>query len=136
MQVVRLFSSFTVLSNDIGFISVTRTIAENKSANATKPPKTRSEKTNFSSYVSDQISITALLSVLQPCKLYYCFRHSLFFRMVQDSLLWHKPRLKKNAKTVDTPLPPKQISREMRKTRSKSGQYFPCQSTLLFCILL
>ena len=39
MQVVRLFLSFTVLSNGVGFISVTRSIAKIKAANAVNPPK-------------------------------------------------------------------------------------------------
>ena len=61
MQVVRLFSSFTVLLSGIGLMSVARIAVENKGDNTIGTPKTRREKSNFSSYVSDQISIIALI---------------------------------------------------------------------------
>ena len=47
MQVVRLFSLFIVLSSGIGFISVTRSIAEIKGANAVNPPKKQCAKTRI-----------------------------------------------------------------------------------------
>ena len=59
MQVVRLFLPFTALSTVIGFVYMTRSVAENKSANATNSPKTRSETAYFLSNVIDQVIITA-----------------------------------------------------------------------------
>ena len=47
MQVVQLFLSFTVFSNGVGFISVTRSIADIKGASAVIPPKNIARKCEF-----------------------------------------------------------------------------------------
>ena len=82
IQIIRLFSSLTVLSTDIVLISVILNAAESNADNAIKNQKTRRELACLVVYTIDQIIITSRLFELESCKLYDCFRYSLCCRMI------------------------------------------------------
>ena len=82
MQVIRLFSSFAVLSTDIDLISVTLICVENKADNAIDCQKYKARNSEFWLYIIVQISITAWFLQLESCKLNEYLRHSLCCRLI------------------------------------------------------
>ena len=80
MQVVRLFSSFTVLSTRIGMISVTRSAAENKADYAIDHQKTvcAKQRVLVASYGSNYYNrVVIAATTMQVIYDYFC--HSLCF---------------------------------------------------------